>query len=208
MGGLTNRAVDAKLTKDGRGQRQSLLHWPDDRTAEPAMVDGTLFRTARDLFAEHPEAAHDMLAAPDDRSSVEFCRALLNGRTPEEAVTFCAYLLPARTAVWWAHECLSNIGELIDEGDRTLLELVRTWVSDPQDMSVRATLNEALAEDRKTPAAWVANAAAGAPSPARSINSGILAGLARVSLEDRRAVLADFVEMGLALAETETLQQA
>lgn len=172
------------------------------------MVDGTLFRTARDLFAAHPDAARDMLAVPDDRASVEFCRALLNGRTPEDAVTFCAYLLPVRAAIWWAHECLGNLGELVDESDRSLLELVRIWVSDPQDMSVRATLNEALAEDRKTPAAWVAAAAAGAAMPARAINAGILAGLARVSLEDRRAVLMDFVEMGLALAEAETLQQA
>ncbi|TIW09783.1 MAG: hypothetical protein E5V81_30335, partial [Mesorhizobium sp.] len=41
------------------------------------------------------------------------CRALLAGRVPEEAVTFCAYLLPERAAVWWGHECLSHLAELL-----------------------------------------------------------------------------------------------
>ncbi len=172
------------------------------------MVEGTLFRTARDVFAAHPEAASDMIAAPDDRAAIEFCRGLLSGRTPEEAVTFCAYLLPARAAIWWAHECLNNLGELMDGADRALLELIRGWVGEPHDVSIRTAPDAALADDRMTPASWVAKAAAGNAMPARAVNTGILAALARVALEDRRAVLADFVDMGLALAESEALQQA
>ena len=53
---------------------------------------------------------------------------------PEEAITFCAYLLPGRAAVWWAHECLSQLAELLGDRDLELLALVhyllQLWVLD------------------------------------------------------------------------------
>ncbi|WP_292234942.1 hypothetical protein [Mesorhizobium sp.] len=71
-----------------------------------------------------------------------------------------------------------------------------------------------------TPAAWIClaavshdNGAAHEVAPAHlpaghAVSAGILAGLARVSLADRFAVLAAFVDMGIQIAETEAQRQA
>ncbi|MER8406386.1 hypothetical protein NKH16_16830 [Mesorhizobium sp. M1307] len=165
-----------------------------------------------------------MRALPTEQRSIEFCRDLLAGPIPEEAITFCAYLLPDRAAVWWAHECLGHLSELLDKTDQELLALVRDWVSEPDSPRHLAAVSEAAATPPTTPGAWIALAAEGrdngfgvagsvvgaaAPtalprhSAAHAVNAGVLAGLARVALADRFAVLSAFVEMGLQLAEIE-----
>jgi len=164
-----------------------------------------------------------MNALPTDQSSIEFCRALLAGRVPEEAITFCAYLLPERAAVWWAHECLSHLTDLLDGQDQELLALVRDWVSEPDNPQQRAAVSRAAAMPPITPAAWIVLAAgwrdngSSAAEPilalqtfpaAHAVNAGILAGLARVALADRFSVLSAFVEMGIQLAEVEALGQS
>ncbi len=183
------------------------------------MVNGLRFKTAKDLFTACPTASQDMKAIPTDQPSLEFCRSLLAGKVPEEAVTFCAYLLPDRAAIWWGHECLSNLANLLDEQDHRLLALVHDWVSEPLEHRRHAAVDEARAADQRTPAVWIALAAGhngGNPAAyrtsssrhppfltARAVNAGILAGLARVALADRLSVLTAFVEMGIQLAETE-----
>ncbi|TIW19233.1 MAG: hypothetical protein E5V65_10955 [Mesorhizobium sp.] len=185
-----------------------------------AMAKGLRFRTARDLFSACPTVAQDMKAAPTDQPSIEFCRALLAGRVPEEAVTFCAYLLPERAAIWWAHECLGNLAELLGDRDLELLALVGDWVGEPGNPDHSEAVAQAVEVPPTTPASWIAlatgwrdngsavdTAAAGSPA-AHAVSAGILAGLARVSLADRFAVLSAFVEMGIQMAEMEAQQQA
>ncbi|CDX15246.1 conserved hypothetical protein [Mesorhizobium sp. ORS 3324] len=184
------------------------------------MANGLRFRTARDLFGACPAVARDMKAAPTDQPSIEFCRALLAGRVPEEAITFCAYLLPERAAIWWAHECLSNLAELLGDRDLELLALVRDWVGEPGSPDHRAAVAQAVEVPPATPVSWLVLAAgwrdAGVAidqagtgfSAARAVSAGILAGLARVSLADRFAVLSAFAEMGIQMAEMEAQQQS
>ncbi|WP_181956523.1 MULTISPECIES: DUF6931 family protein [Mesorhizobium] len=193
------------------------------------MANGLRFKTARDLFTVCPAIARDMRTLPTEQQSIEFCRDLLAGRVPEEAITFCAYLLPDRAAVWWAHECLSHLSELLDGTDHELLAYVRDWVGEPNSPHHRATVSQAEATQPTTPGAWIALAAGwpdngsvaggsvvGAEAPsalqpfpaAHAVNAGILAGLARVALADRFAVLSAFVEMGIQMAEIEALRQS
>ncbi|UVK38470.1 hypothetical protein LHFGNBLO_005636 [Mesorhizobium sp. AR10] len=188
------------------------------------MANGLRFTTARDLFAANSSAAGDMTAIPTDQPSLEFCRLLLAGRTPEEAITFCAYLLPDRAAIWWGHECLGHLTELLEEKDLALLALVQDWVSEPHNPGRHAAVDEAATPQQRTPAGWIAlavswhvNGSAGdrangsIPRPlsaAHAVNAGILAGLARVALADRFSVLTAFVEMGIQLAEIEALRRA
>ncbi|RUW34311.1 MULTISPECIES: hypothetical protein [unclassified Mesorhizobium] len=184
------------------------------------MANRLRFRTARDLFGACPAIARDMKATPTDQPSIEFCRALLAGRVPEEAITFCAYLLPERAGVWWAHECLSNLAELLGDNDLELLALVHDWVGEPGNPDHRAAVAQAVEVPPATPVSWIAlaagwrdggqaidQAAAGFPA-AHAVSAGILAGLARVSLADRFAVLSAFVEMGIEMAELDAQQQA
>ncbi|WP_171883327.1 hypothetical protein [Mesorhizobium sp. NZP2234] len=188
------------------------------------MANGLRFKTARDLFMACPAIARDMGTPPTEQDSIAFCRDLLAGRVPEEAITFCAYLLPERAAVWWAHECLSHLTDLFDGTDQELLAHVRDWVGEPDNPRHRAAVGTAAAAPPTTPVGWIALAAgwrdsgsamattemaALQPFPAaHAVNAGILAGLARVALTDRFAVLSAFVDMGIQMAEIEALRQS
>ncbi|WP_172353056.1 DUF6931 family protein [Mesorhizobium sp. NZP2298] len=188
------------------------------------MANGLRFKTARDLFMACPAIARDMRTPPTEQNSITFCRDLLAGRVPEEAITFCAYLLPERAAIWWAHECLSHLTDLFDGTDQELLAHVRDWVGEPDNPRHRATVGKAAAAPPTTPVGWIALAAgwrdngsamattevaALQPFPAaHAVNAGILAGLARVALTDRFAVLSAFVDMGIQMAEIEALRQS
>jgi hypothetical protein len=188
------------------------------------MANGLRFKTARDLFMACPAIARDMRTLPTEQGSIAFCRDLLAGRVPEEAITFCAYLLPERAAVWWAHECLSHLTELFDGADQELLAHVGDWVGDPDNPRHRAAVSTAAVTPPTTAVGWIALAAgwrdngsamaatmapALQPFPAaHAVNAGILAGLARVALADRFAVLSAFVEMGIQMAEIEARQSA
>lgn len=184
------------------------------------MANGLRSRTARDLFSAYPAIAQDMKALPTDQPALEFCRTLLAGRVPEEAITFCAYLLPERAGIWWAHECLTHLAELLVDRDLELLALIRDWVGEPDNPHHRSAMSDAVEVPPETPAAWIALAAgwhengsaidmapAGFPA-AHAVSAGILAGLARVSLADRSAVLSAFAEMGIQMAEIEAQGQS
>ncbi|WP_244673124.1 DUF6931 family protein [Mesorhizobium sp. 131-2-1] len=165
-----------------------------------------------------------MSALPTEQASIEFCRTLLAGPVPEEAITFCAYLLAERASVWWAHECLSHLRDLLDGQDLELLMLVGDWISEPDNPRHHAALGSAVALPPTTPVAWIALAViwrddglatdeaampAMRPFPAaHAVNAGILTGLARVALADRFSVLSAFVEMGIQTAEIEALRQS
>jgi hypothetical protein len=175
------------------------------------MAHGFRFKTARDLFTTCPAIARDMRTPPTDQNPVEFCRDLLAGRVPEEAITFCAYLLPERAGVWWAHECLSHLTDILDVNDQQLLVLVHDWVGEPDRH--RTAIDAATATPPTTPVGWIVLAAArrdnsAAMTTGQAINAGILAGLARVALADRFSVLSAFVEMGIQMAEIEALRQS
>lgn len=175
------------------------------------------FGTARELFNAFPTAAEDMKATPTATPSVDFCRALLDGRIPEEAVTFCAYLLPRRVCVWWGHQCLSRLKDMLDEQDEGMLALAEAWIREPEEERRYAALDAAMDTRVKTPGVWVALAAGWSggslaprgmapvtPPPyltARAVNTAILAALARMPATDRSGLLRDFVEMGLGLAD-------
>jgi len=156
-----------------------------------------------------------MTAAPTSQPSLDFCLSLLAGPTPEEAAVFCAYLLADRVAIWWGHECLRQLAELLDDHDLDLLERVRGRIGEPAGFASRLVTNRRLSRQR-SPAGWLALAAGledGRPGdldmadlqpilPARAIHTGVMAGLARVSTADRFAVLSAFVDTGLQLAQS------
>jgi hypothetical protein len=184
---------------------------------------GLRFATARDLFAAFPAAFQDMKIGPSDLPSIDHCRALMASRIPEDAITFCAYLLSNRAAIWWGHECVSNLP--LDDQDWHMLSLARAWVSEPKEFRRYAAMDEAMSCTARTPAVWIALAAGwdtetlarhGGDQPAvsnpyltaRAVNTGVLGGLARVSQNDRATVLRDFVDMGLELARSEASQAA
>ena len=114
------------------------------------------FEVASELYEAIPEIEEDLTARPGEHNSIDFIEALAESTTPEEAITFCAYVLPRRFAVWWGHECLKKIVEVLGEDDIKLLELAAAWVADPEEKTRYAALDAALDRPTKTPGVWVA----------------------------------------------------
>lgn len=174
------------------------------------------FSTARELFDAFPVALEDMAARPSDRASLEFLKDLAAGPTPEEAVTFAAYLLGVREAVWWGHQCLHMVPDKLGSDDIRMLALAEDWVRRPEEPQRAAALEGAMACQRKTPGVWIALAAGWSSGsmmgpdkipvapppylPPKAVNAGVLSGLARVDRGARASTLKSFVDMGIRLA--------
>ena len=60
------------------------------------------FATAKDLFETFPELFKTIRLRRPRKPSIDFLKGLSAQGRLEDAVTFCAYLLPRREAVWWA----------------------------------------------------------------------------------------------------------
>jgi hypothetical protein len=174
------------------------------------------FATAQDLFDAFPTAQDDIRARPNGESSLQFIAGLVKGDTPEESVTFSAYLLPRRKAVWWGHQCVGSLIHLLSDQDLRLLQLAEDWVREPEEDRRVVAMDEGMAVRSKSPGVWIALAAGWSggslapvgmpkvpPPPyltARAVNTGILGALARVENRHREPTLRAFVDMGVSLA--------
>ena len=166
---------------------------------------------ARDLFEAIPKIAEDMTARPDTQDSLTFIEALARSGTPEEALTFSAYALMPRHAVWWGHECLRHADAKLGDEDRAMMELAAAWVGQPDEDHRYAALDAAMATEAKTPGVWIAFAAGwssgsmsrrgqpAVPAPTflagRAVNAGVLSALARVGRDERQPMLQTYVKM-------------
>jgi len=179
---------------------------------EPALH----FPNARDVFEGIPTIEEDMTSRPRGETSLVWFAQLAEGPTPEEAITFGAYLLPRRKAVWWGHECVRSLLHLLTDQDLRMLQLAEAWVREPEEEQRVAAMNEGMAARNKSPGVWIALGAAWTggslsdpslpriPPPPyltpRAINAGILMALARVDTQHRATTLRHFVEEGIKLA--------
>jgi hypothetical protein len=180
------------------------------------MAQRLRFSTARDLFEAFPIALEDIAARPSDRPSLEFVKELAGGQTPEDAITFTAYLLGHREAVWWGHQCLSMLADHLAPVDQQLIALAEDWVRQPDEERRNKALEHGMNAPTRTPGVWIALAAGWSggsmvgpdampvpPPPyltAKAVNAGVLSVLARVDRKRRAATLRAFVDMGSRLA--------
>ena len=172
------------------------------------------FATAREVFNAFPEAKDNMTAEPTAEPPPIFMRALAASETPEDALTFCAYALGRREAVWWACQCIRLIGAAEQD---PCLGAAETWVREPDEERRRAALKVGMESDRRTPEPWLALAAGwsgGSMSPVEGSNvpppghltasaarAAILIALARVGAKERGGRLSACVEGGLQLMD-------
>ncbi|QCI64051.1 DUF6931 family protein [Phreatobacter stygius] len=177
------------------------------------------FATARDVFEAFPTLADDMLASPSEREPLAFLAELAAGPTPEDAVSFCAYVLPRRDAVWWACRCTRSLTRPQEPVEDQALAAAEAWVREPNEESRTAAMSVGNAANRTVPTTWAALAAAwsggnlslgehpGAPAPphltAKAARACVLMALARVPATERRAKLRACIEGGIRLAAAE-----
>jgi hypothetical protein len=175
------------------------------------------FATAEALFETFPELSQKITARPSEQSPTVFLQALVAGGRIEDAVTFCAYLLPRREAVWWACGCVRvPLGHLA--GDRAAaFAAAEAWVKEPDDERRQAALEIGTKGHCDDPLTWVALAAGWSggflvsgpqrsiPMPqymtARATRTAILISALSVKRDQRPAYLQACVADGTRLAE-------
>jgi len=173
------------------------------------------FATAREVFDAFPSAADDIRVEPTSEAPLVFARALAAGPTPEDALSFCAYLLPRREAVWWSCQCVRSLTPNLTQKELQGLKAAEEWVREPEDGRRRAAIAEGLAGDRNAATTWNALAAgwsggtmmAGehavpvAPHlTAKAVRIAVLTALARVGADERAARIAGCLDGAVRLA--------
>ncbi len=165
-----------------------------------------------DLYALIPDLIEDIQLKPrPSEPAALFLARLRSSTTPEEGVTFAAYALQPRIAVWWAQECLSTLRDYLTPLDLEILDHIRAWARDPSEEMRNAVLDHALDAPSKTPGVWLGlatgasentradnNRLHGVTTP-RAVNAGVLSGLARGGLQNRSVNLARFITMAQTL---------
>ena len=64
------------------------------------------FPTVSDLYGAFPTAKDDVGTDPGNEPPLTFLQSLVEKESWDKAVSFCAYLLPRREAVWWGCQSL------------------------------------------------------------------------------------------------------
>jgi hypothetical protein len=174
------------------------------------------FTTAREVFDAFPTASEDISAPPSDDGPWAYVKALMASPTPEDAITFCAYLLPRREAVWWACQCVRMMAVAPgDDADTDAIEAAEAWVREPEENRRRIALQYGMTGDRQRPATWLSLAAGwsggsmvegdhpiAAPPhlTAKAARAAVLIGLARGDARQRTAKVRAVIEAGVDVA--------
>jgi hypothetical protein len=176
------------------------------------------FTSALQVFEAFLPAREDIVAAPADVPPLQFARSLVASSTPEDAISFCAYLLPRREAVWWSCQCVRALAPQLPTGSDIPLAAAEEWVREPEEERRQNALSAGLAADPQHAAAWTALAAGWSggslapvgqeivvPPPAhltaKAVRTAVLIGLARGETQLRRSSLAACVDACVRFAE-------
>jgi hypothetical protein len=177
------------------------------------------FASARDVFEAFPTASDDLEAKPTDEPPLAFVKALMRSDTPEDAVGFCAYMLPRREAVWWACQCVRTLNSARTSAEDKAIAAAEDWVREPEEERRRTALDLGSESDRSAPATWAALAAGwsggsmtpsdqpAAPCPphltAKAVRAAVLTALARVPVKERSERMKTCLEEALRLVGEE-----
>jgi hypothetical protein len=120
------------------------------------------FETAQALFETFPQARTLISVEPTEDHSLDFLRRLAANGKLEDAVAFCAYVLPRREAVWWACKSVrAFLNEPINaKFDTKPLLLAEEWVAQPEEKRRLVAQDAGSRGNPDSPTTWVANAAA------------------------------------------------
>src|SRR5260370_22830721 len=117
------------------------------------------FATAEALFETFPELSQKISAKPSEQFPTKFLQTLVAAGQIEDAVTFCAYLLPRREAAWWAcRSARASSGHFAEDRAAALLA-AEAWVKEPDDERRQAALELGTRGHCDDAPTWVAFAA-------------------------------------------------
>jgi hypothetical protein len=173
------------------------------------------FPTVRDLFDAFPTALDDIGVEASDETSLAFLARMLSEQALVRGLSFCAYLLPRREAVWWGCQCLRQLNTISPQ-EAACLGVAEAWVRDPEEARRKEAVELANKMSTRLAATWAAFAAAWAggtvdgaggysiPVPAHStaqaIRAALILGAHGLPEASRMIIQARWLEGGMKLA--------
>lgn len=175
------------------------------------------FTTARSVFETFPELARKSTVAATDDPAIVFLKNLSANHKFEEAVAFCAHLLPRREAVWWGCGSVRSFPHDIPQSRAAPLVAAESWVHNPTEANRLRALQIGTRSDNSDCLTWLALGAGWAggmlstvPNPpvpvpqyltARAIRVAVLLALPHIAASDRPARKSACIAEGIRLAE-------
>lgn len=178
------------------------------------------FATASEVFRAFETAADDIAEPPCDEPTLDFFYRLARGPTPEDAISFAAYFLGKREAVWWGCACVRHLAPGEEEARADAFDAAESWVKEPGEEFRLAAMAAGQRGERTSAAVWLALAAGWSggsmvsndvdyrvPTPAhltaKCVRAGILLALARVDVRRRLPAIEFCVEACRKLVDVE-----
>ena len=172
------------------------------------------FDTVRDLYGAFAPAGEDVGVPISDEPSLGFIESAIENETWSAGLSFCAYLLPRREAVWWGAQSLRRMMPKVPGIEA--LEAAEAWVRNPEEECRREALRVGAGADGSRPATWIALAAGwsgGSIAPAefgyvaappvqtpKAVRAALLMALSHVPAEAAASRVGPCLEHALALA--------
>lgn len=173
------------------------------------------FATVRDLYLAFPTAAVDVGLERCDDASLDFVTRLTKQGDARAALSYCAYLLARREAVWWACRCVRQTA-LRDAEEIRCLDAAEAWVFEPDEPRRLHALDVCAKASRSAAATWTAQAAGWSggnistnasyrlePPPqgtAQAVRGAVLIALAGLASERRSAAEVEWIDAALRYA--------
>lgn len=184
----------------------------EEKTRPPAAV--LRYETLADLYAAIPqlsEMTHVRPRPPEEAQ--DFLWRLRRSTTPEEGVTLTAFAFVPKLAIWWGHECLRTIPEVLTPTDRTMMEMIARWIGAPTSENRHIVMKEALWASERSPGVHLGLAvgwsggsiAPNDPSPVplhrcpKAINTAVLSCLATAAMSRRTIYMTRFMDVAQSL---------
>jgi hypothetical protein len=182
------------------------------------MMTRVRFHTANALFEAFPELLKQISTPPSDQFPIDYMKGLISTPSFQDALTFCAYLLPRREAVWWACGCVRDALSEIAPPHSDALLAAEAWVGQPDNDRRQAALDIGTQGNENDPMTWLARGAGWSggflfshpqrqvPMPPymtpRAIRVALFVALGKVKFEEQRARVDFWITEGIKLAET------
>jgi hypothetical protein len=178
------------------------------------------FATVRDLYEAFPTAEEDVGLPPSDEASLPFLQSLVKQESWSAAVSFCAYLLPRREAVWWGCQSVRRLQPQRSPKEAAALDLAEAWVHEPEENRRRQALALGMQGDNRSPTTWMLLGVGWSggsvmpqqnmmvpPAPqqtALAVRAGVLIALAWIPKPDAAKLAKPCLEDGIKLAVGES----
>lgn len=173
------------------------------------------FSSAHGVFEAFPSIVKVIKQPPTEEPPLTYLDRLAQGATPEDAISFSAFVLPRREAVWWALQSVRAMKQGEAPEDIAALQTADAWVREPSDERRRAAMRAGETGDANRPSTWVAWAAGYSggtiiedhpiPCPPEmtglAARIGVLIALATVPAHERETALRGCVERCVRLAD-------